>query len=62
MGILYDAALIINSDSRSVNSYSIDFQNPALILAFIEGILGYQMIVQSCNETSWHFRRDHRLS
>ena len=56
LGLLLDSLSISNSDNRSTN-----VQNPVLILAFVEGVLGYHMVIQSCTDTQWYFRRDTRL-
>lgn len=62
IGLLYDGLSIINSDTRSIHSSNIiNLQNPALILAFIEGVLGYQMVFQNCSDSQWYFRREVRL-
>ncbi|KAI8627620.1 hypothetical protein F5Y19DRAFT_442325 [Xylariaceae sp. FL1651] len=51
LGLIYDR-LTITSDAR----YSVQTVSPTIILALIEGVLGYKSV--SADGSSWTFRRD----
>ena len=57
LGLLFDSLSISNSENRSTY-----VQNPVLIFGFVEGVLGYQMIMQGCTDNHWYFRRDIKLN
>lgn len=51
---MFDAISITPGDQRA----SWTDINPILILAFVEGVLGYHPVKESTGEYQWYFKRD----
>ncbi|MCJ1239859.1 hypothetical protein MMC14_007857 [Varicellaria rhodocarpa] len=56
-GVFFDSLIIKPSDERQ----TILNVNPILVVAFIEGILGYHLIPQAKGIDDWYFRRDEKF-